>query len=83
MSVASVSSEASGTAWVMSEDQRVELIDATESDPSWNRRPVRKRLGAPYIRFLARRAEGVAGRPNVHPRASYGRLQEIVTLTFD
>jgi hypothetical protein len=61
MSVASVSSEASGTAWVMSEDQRVELIDATESDPSWNRRPVRKRLGAPYIRFSARAAEGVAG----------------------
>ena len=56
-----MSSEASGTAWVMSEDQRVELIDATESDPSWNRRPVRKRLGAPYIRFSARAAEGVAG----------------------
>ena len=51
-----------------SEDQPVELIEATESDRSTG--------------ISDQCASGLAGWRNAHPRHSYGGLQESVMLTL-
>jgi len=65
--------------WRCDRGDRERSLGLEQDSSRWSRKPVHKRLGASYMLFSARAAEGVAGDKTLTPRASYSGLQEIVT----